>query len=302
MKKRIILTTLVASLVAGLVQAEDWCQWLDARAQVVAYINVKALREVPLMAELVNGQDAISRFTSQIREWTAIDLDSITDAWVGLHGQDEALVILRGNYNLSVIRGAVGTIDAFRVTTPAGIEFAIAMPDDKKPGKVNMLAFLTDSIAVFGSPALVEEYLHHRDTETRHPRHAVLASLEKPDHLFECVAFTIPNGKGDVPEVLIRNLAMARITGDAGETASVTLALEPKNEAMVDPLCKLGESLLDLYDLLPPEQVKLGPVKRALIDNADIAATPRAAVFTTTLPLNLIRGPLAAKLGRGGQP
>ncbi|NQU37974.1 MAG: hypothetical protein HQ526_10325 [Actinobacteria bacterium] len=301
MKRPAIIFSVAICLLSGLAQAENWCQWFPSECQVFAYLNTKALRQVPMVTELLNGQDKASQFIGQIRQWTAIDLDSITDAWVGFSGNDDVVVVLKGAYNLSVIRGTVGAIETFRITTPPNAEFAVLMPDDKKPGTVNMLAFVTDTIMVFGKPNRVEGVLQNRDDETKHPRGEQLAALEQPAHILDSLIFGIPDNNGKVPAILTQNLALAKLTADANTNAEISLTLQPTKPDMVAPLQKLGEGLIEVYGQVPTDQVRLDAFPKVLLGNAKVTGTPESVVISTAFPLAMVRGLIAAKLG-GGQP
>jgi hypothetical protein len=292
----------MATVALATARAENWCQWMADSSTIFGYANVRGVREIPLIAQLVNGQDTVSRFTSQIREWTAIDLDSVTDVWFGVTGKDDALFVLQGNYNLATIRGVLGGIEQFRVETPPNAEFTVRMPDDKKPGKVNVAAFLNPRIIAFGPPHQVEKFLDNVAQKRVHPKAPDFAMLEKPSHLVEVVLLKFPNDDGKAPPFITENTRRIHLGVDAGETIDFQLTFQPANQAMVEPLSRAASGLTDLLHLIPPGQIPVpGPV-RPVLDSVQVSATKEAVVLLASLPLELIRQPLAAKLNPAAAP
>ena len=90
--KRLLTILCMAAALSG-AWAENWCQWMADSSTIFGYGNVKAVRDVPFIAQLINGQDNVSRFIGQIRDWTAVDLESVTDLWFGVTGKDDAIFV-----------------------------------------------------------------------------------------------------------------------------------------------------------------------------------------------------------------
>ncbi|MBN2452441.1 MAG: hypothetical protein JXR77_18795 [Lentisphaeria bacterium] len=298
MKRTLTQWIALALLVAAPLRAENECPWFDASCKVMAYADLKQLREVPAVVDLLAGQNPVTNMIQAIREWTGVDLDTASSLWLAVAGKDDVIVLLEGAFNLTTIRGRVGAIEAFRVSTPEGTEFAVTMPDEKNPGKVNMAAFLSPTLLAMGQPERVEGYLANRAAGTKHPRYGDFSTLERSAHLIEAVVLEIPND-GKTPALLIDNIALARFSVDAAEDVELSLAVEPANAKMVTPLCSLAQSLLDLYHLVPTRPARLGAFGQALIDQAQISGSPRTVRVSTTIPAEMIRKRLAAKLGTG---
>jgi|GEM_PF-2196503 len=300
--KRLAAILTIATLAISAVRAENWCQWMADSSTIFGYANVRAVREVPLIAQLVNGQDVFSRFAGQIREWTAVDLESVTDVWFGVTGKDDALFVLQGNFNLATIRGVLGGIQQFRVETPPNAEFTVRMPDDKKPGKVNVAAFLDGRTLAFGPPHQVEAFLDNVAQKRVHPKAADFAMLDKPTHLIEAVLLKFPNDDGKAPPFITENTRRIHVGVDCGDAIEAQITLQPTNPAMVEPLSRIGTGLVDLVHLLPPAQIPLDGVKRTVLDSVQFSATKDAVILSAGLPLDLIRQPLAAKLNPAAAP
>jgi hypothetical protein len=282
--------------------AENWCQWMPSSSVILGYASVKSVRGVPLIAQLVNGTDNISKFTSTIREWTAVDLDSITDIWFGVAGQDNAIFVLQGNFNLATIRGVLGGIEKFRLETPPNAEFTVTMPDDKKPGKVNTAAFLSPTILVFGPPALVQAFLDNVTQKRQHTQLADFAMLDKPAHMVEIVVLKFPNDDGKTPRFITENIRRLHVGVDAAEAIDAQLTIQPIKPEMVPALAKIGTGLADMIQLLPPDQIPLQGVPRVILDNAKVTATAEAVILTSSLPLELVRPLLASKITPAAPP
>lgn len=300
--KRLAALLTIAILAVSAVRAENWCQWMAESSTILGYANVRGVREVPLIAQLVTGQDMVSRFTAQIREWTAVDLDSVTEVWFGVTGKDDAIFVLQGSFNLATIRGVLGGIQQFRVETPPNAEFTVRMPDDKKPGKVNVAAFLDPKTLAFGPPNQVEAFLDNVAQKRVHPKAADFAMLEKPAHLLEAVLLKFPNDDGKAPPFITENTRRIHIGVDCGDAIDAQITFQPVNPAMVDPLARIGTGLTDLVHLLPPAQIPLDGPKRVVLDSVQVSATKEAVVLVASLPLDMIRGPLAAKLNPAAAP
>ncbi len=293
-----LLATFLIALAAAVAApaAENWCQWMPESATILGYANLAGIRQVPFIAQMLDGRDTVTRFTGQIREWTAVDLDSLTGLWVGVFGKDDALVVLKGSYNLATIRGVLGGIEQFRIETPANAEFAVRMPDEKKPGKTNLAAFLNPSTLVFGPPHRVDAFLENVAEKRVHPKAADFAMLEKPTHLAEAVALRLPNDNGKTPPFLTENTRRMHLGVDCSDTVDIQLTVQPTNLAMVDPLYRAASGLLDLLHMIPPPQLPMPAPHRTVLENAQVSATKEAVVLLVTLPVDMIRKPLAAKL------
>jgi hypothetical protein len=296
--KRLVAILITAATLSA-TRAENWCQWMSESATIFGYASVSGVREIPMVAKLINGQDMFSRFAGQIREWTAIDLESVTDVWFGVTGKDDALFVLQGNYNLGTIRGVLSGIEQFRVETPPNAEFAVRMPDDKKPGKVNMAAFLNPRTLAFGPPHQVQAFLDNVAQKRVHPKAADFAMLEKPSHLVEAVLLKFPNDDGKAPAFITENTRRIHIAADCSEAVDVQVTFQPVNPAMVEPLARAAMGLVDLFHLIPPAQVPLAGIQRTIADSIQVSATKEAVILVGGLPLEMIQKPLAAKLNPG---
>jgi len=301
MKKLIPILCLAAMWGAAL-RADNWCQWMADANTILGYANVKAIRAVPLMTELINGNDNVSRFTAAVNEWTAVDLDSVTDAWFGVAGQDDALFVLQGTFNLAIIRGRLGAIEKFRVETPANAEFTVTMPDDKKPGKLNTAAFLSPTVVAFGPPPQVEAFLGNLAQKRKHAQAADFAMLEKPSHMVECVVLKFPNKDGKTPRFIVENTRRLHLGIDCDDVIAAQLTVQPVKPEMVDPLARIGTGLVDMIHLLPPDQIPLQGPRRMILDNATVTATKEAIVLASSLPVDQVRPMIARKITPAQRP
>lgn len=291
-----LLASLCMATVCATGWAENWCQWMPDSSTIFGYANIKAVRGIPLIAQLVNGTDNISKFTSTIREWTAVDLDSITDIWFGVAGKDNAVIVLQGTYNLTSIRSVLGGIDKFHIETPPNAEFAVSMPDDKKPGKVNMAAFVSPTILVFGPPALVQAFLDNVTQKRQHAQLADFALLDKPSHMIEIVALKFPNDDGKTPRFITENVRRLHLGVDADEAIDAQLTIQPAKPEMAVALAQVGTGLADMIRLLPPDQIPLQGVPRVILDNARVTSTKEAVILSSSLPLELVRPLIVSKV------
>ena len=203
--KRLVPLLCLSLAWTSAIRADNWCDWMADANSVLGYASVKGIRDIPLMTELINGNDNISRFTAAINEWTAVNLDSVTDAWFGVAGQDDAIFVLQGTFNLPIIRGRLGAIEKFRIETPSNAEFTVTMPDDKKPGKFNTAAFINPTIMAFGAPHQVEAFLGNLTQKRKHAEAADFGMLGKPSHMLECVLLKFPNKDGKTPRIIVEN-------------------------------------------------------------------------------------------------
>jgi hypothetical protein len=135
-----------------------------------------------------------------------------------------------------------------------------------------------------------------------HPKAPDFAMLEKPSHLVEVVLLKFPNDDGKAPPFITENTRRIHLGVDAGETIDFQLTFQPANQAMVEPLSRAASGLTDLLHLIPPGQIPVpGPV-RPVLDSVQVSATKEAVVLLASLPLELIRQPLAAKLNPAAAP
>jgi hypothetical protein len=282
--------------------ADNWCQWMPDSTTILGHASVSAMRELPLIAELITGTDNISRLTSTVREWTAVDLDSISDVWFGVAGKDNAVFVLQGTFNLTTIRGQLGGIEKFHLETPSNAEFTVTMPDDKKPGKVNTAAFISPSILAFGPPPLVAALLDNVAQKRQHASVADFAMLDKPAHLFECVVLKFPNDDGKTPRFITENTRRLHLAIDCDEAVEAQLTIQPVKLEMVPALAQIGKGLADLIPLLSPDQIPLQGLPRVILNNARVTATPEAVILTSSLPLDLIRPLIASKVTPAAPP
>jgi hypothetical protein len=297
-----LLATLCMATVCATGWAENWCQWMPDSTVILGYANIKSVRGIPMIAQLVNGTDNISKFTSTIREWTAVDLDSVTDTWFGVAGQDNAIFVLQGSFNLTSIRSVLGGIDTFRIETPPNAEFAVNMPDEKKPGKVNQAAFISPTIVAFGPPALVQAFLDNVTQKRQHPKLADFAMLEKPSHMVEIVALKFPNDDGKTPRFITENIRRLHVGVDADEAIDAQLTIQPLKPEMVPALAQIGTGFATMISLLPPDQIPLQGVPRVILDNARVTSTAEAVTLTSSLPLELIRPLIVSKVSPAAPP
>jgi len=297
-----LLAILCMATVCATGWADNWCQWMPDSSVILGYANIKAVRGIPLIAQLVNGTDNISKFTSTIREWTAVDLDSVTDIWIGFAGQDNGVVVLQGTFNLTSIRSVLGGIDKFHIETPPNAEFAVTMPDDKKPGKVNMAAFLNPTIMVFGPPAVVQTFLDNVTQKRQHAKVADFAMLDKPTHMAEVVVLKFPNDDGKTPRFITENVRRIHLGIDADEAIDAQLTIQPVKPEMVTALAQVGTGLVDMIHLLAPDQIPLQGVPRVILDNAKVTSTKEAVTLTSSLPLELVRPLIVSKVSPAAPP
>lgn len=300
MKRLLAILCMATACATG--WAENWCQWMPNSTMIFGYANIKAVRGIPLIAQLVNGTDNVSKFTATIREWTSIDLDSITDVWFGAGGKDEFVIVLQGNFNLATIRGVLGGIETMHVETPPNAEFAVTMPDDKRPGKVNMVAFINPTILAFGPPALVQTYLDSVTQKRQHAQLADFAMLDKPAHMLEIVALKFPNNDGKAPRFITENVRRLHLGIDADEAIDAQLTIQPLKPEMVAALAQIGTGLTEMIRLLPPDQIPMQGPPRIILDNAKVTSTKEAVTLTSSLPLELIRPLIASKITPGAPP
>jgi hypothetical protein len=300
MKQRLALLCMATLGVTG--WADNWCQWMPDSSTILGYANVKAVRGTPLIAQLINGTDNVSKFTSAIREWTTVDLDSVTDLWFGVAGKDNAMFVLQGNFNLNTIRGVLGGIEKFHLETPPNAEFMVTMPDDKKPGKFNAAAFLSPTILVFGPPALVQAFLENVSQKRAHARLADISALDKPTHLLEFVVLKFPNEDGKTPRFITENTRCLRLGIDADEAVTAQLEIQPVKLEMVAALAQFGTGLVDLIHLISPDQIPLRGLPRVILDNAKVTSTKEAVTLTSSLPLELVRPLIASKITPAAPP
>lgn len=282
--------------------ADNWCQWMPSSTVILGYASVKSVRAVPLIAQLVNGTDNVSRFTSTIREWTAVDLDSVTDIWFGVVGQDNAVFVLQGTFNLTTIRGVLGGIESFHLETPPNAEFTVTMPDDKKPGKVNLAAFLSPTILVFGPPPLAQAMMENVAQKRQHAQLADFALLDKPSHLLELVILKFPNDDGKTPRFITENVRRLHFGVDADEAIDAQLTIQPIKLEMVPALAQIGTGLVDMIHLIAPDQIPVQGLPRVILDNAKVTSTKEAVILTSSLPLELLRPVLASKITPAAAP
>lgn len=297
MKRLLAMVCGATALVALAARAENWCQRFADDNVLLGYVNVKGVRAIPEVNAVLDGQDRLSRLANRARKQMSVDFETVTEVWFGVSPATGPIAVLRGDFNLVTIRGAVGASANLRVSTPPGVEFVVAYT---RPNKGTMVAFLSPQEIVVGKAAQVEAFLDNLASGKRHARQQDLSGLEAPQRLVECVLLGLPKEVQKLPAGLAEHLGLLTLTVTGQTSAELVLTVQPRNPEMVAPLATWCQSSLALLRLLPPEQLaSLGPVRKALLASAEATAIPPGVALSASLPLATVHDLLATALATG---
>lgn len=266
------LIAVVLTLTSLSLHAADITRGFARNTKIVARLDAENLRKQPLFIHAMDQKaGGLVNFTTQIRQWTGLDLDTVKAIWLTVEGEDRAAAILEGEFNADLIADAVYRIDTAQPVQREGVPFAVMLPDDKKPGQFNLAAILDDKTLIIGQPEVADAYIAcftGMEKGLGPDDLAKLGGLKQTDAMLHAVVL------GFEEKEIRKNPWMRAITGgelmaNLDKELAVNAYIGVANPDMVEPVCRTICGFRDLYATLDPEFRKLQPIQELLLAGLD---------------------------------
>ena len=236
-------------------------------------IDMAKLREVPAIERAVNNEfGKLQTFCRQIRDWTGVDLDSVDRVWLGVLGDDRAIVVMEGEHDVDTIRDSLMAIEQAQIVPKEGVPIAALLPDDKKPGTFNLGAVLDKRVLVIGQPEATEAFIdaytgnalglgEEKRTLTR-----PLAASQFMVH-----AFILGMKPEDVAKnPFLRGLTHGELRIDVKGDLHLNLSVGVRKKELLQPIQMLAQGFFNLYAQMDDVRKRDSLIKRQLFENAAV--------------------------------
>lgn len=285
MRRTLTLTlAAVALLLAGpALRAADILKGFSRDTKLVVRVDAQQLRKQPLFIQAMDQKaGGLINFTAQIRQWTGLDLDTVTNIWLAVEGKDMAAVVLEGTFNADLVADAVYRIDTAQPVQREGVPFAVMLPDDKKPGQFNLAAILDDTTLVIGKPEVADAYIAcftGVEKGLSPEQVAKIAPMKGSEAMLHAVVLGFDEAdvrKNPWMRALTGGELMANLDKDLAVNAYVGVS----NPNMVEPICRTICGFRDLYATLDPQLRKLKPIQELLLAALDAKPADNDVLLT----------------------
>ena len=307
MRRCIALLCLLSLAIAAQEKAEKpFPACFPPDSMVVLRIDAAQLMDQRLFQDVLGAKvDGMDAFFQQVQTWTGVNLATLTETWVAVQKEDHMVMVLKGDFDTQLIQSTVLNIDTAQIVQRPGVPFAVTLPDDKKPGQVNLAALLDKRTLVFGKPDLVDSFLaclkgNGKGLAPDAAKRAVAMGTSKA--LLSALVVSLP-----AKEIqknpwmkLIKHIEGSANVGETDLVLQVKAGLEKPE--MREPATKAIEGIRDLYGMLGNDMRKLGPLKEMVLEGIEVKPDPEDLVLELTVPTEvaerLIRRKMKPAVGR----
>ncbi len=305
MQKQIIKLLAIVSVVGALcgVRAGEIAASFPDRCTVIGRLDVAAFRAIPVVRQAFDSHGGhMTAFVDQVREWVGVDLDTVRRVWLGVEKDGVAVVALEGAFDAGLIQGGILNIDTAQFVPKEGVPMCVLLPDEKKPGQVNMAAVLDDRTLVLGQPAITEDFI---DAFTGVAKGASSARLRQVRGLVDSDPLLHAFIFGVAPKDLEKNpwlnlLSHGELKADLAGDMVIQLAIGSKTPELLKPLQGIVEGALAVYKQMDGRHRKVKPGQKLLLDNMVCSVSEQQIVLESTIPEQALNGLISAKLNGGG--
>lgn len=303
--RRTAALVLVAGLVATVANAKNVSDGFSAKTKIVARIDVTGLKQVPVIDEILQNEIAkVDAFFEQLRLWVGVDLNTVHTVWLGVEGEDQAVIVLKGRFDPELVHAAVTKIPQMQIVQRQLVPVAVMMPDDKKPGKFNLAALLNPTTLALGPPALCDRYIAAFTGKAAGLPEAArpyLAEMEKSPALAHALVLGFEK-KALTDAPFLMHLKQGVLKVNFQEKALLDFRIQVTDAEMLAPLQQLASGFLGVFRRLDPSARGDNAVLQVIADNAAAKVVGDELVLTSTADEALLRKLLRQVIYKGADP
>lgn len=272
-----------------------------ATTHAVIHVNAARVKALPaLQGRLDSPVGKYRTIREQIATFTGVDLDSVTDIWIGAAPKDRGVIVLQGTYDKTMIENTLWSLgETLRTADVPGALVAVHLPDEKNPGQTNLGVLANANTLVVGNPELTRETVARLANGTPHPRAKEMTGFAADPALARVVLLDMERKPGDVGHELVRqNLqSMEFSVMQNGGSLAGTLRLIPKKPDLAPALNGLVESLLQLSVQAEGTHRLIPGTVRRLLSAATVRQDRGVVLVETQAPEKLVNEFVAQHLG-----
>ncbi len=158
MKKTIVVSLLC--LLAVSISALDVAENIPAGTKFVGRLDLAKMRGNKFYAKIREKNKAeMDMAFALFSLMSGMTFDEIDSAWVMGKGQDDGLILIEGDFDIERIKQLFSSSQNKDIVEKGEALFAAMLPDQRRPGQMNLGVIIDERTVAVGQPPRVEEFL-----------------------------------------------------------------------------------------------------------------------------------------------
>lgn len=249
---------------------------------------------------LASKANEAGTFFDKVYKGTGVDLNTVKEAWIGLRGKNQMVIVLKGTFDADAIQAQVRNIETMQVVQRPGVPLAVILNNKNNPDKTNAAAVLNKETLVFGRPELVDAFLTALlgKGEGLPPERAAQANaMLESKAMVSALILNLPE-KQVAKQPWLALFTCAEIQASlSGQDMVLDVALGLAKPEMQEPATKVLEGVRDLYGLLDENLRRLGPMQTMLLEGITVKPDDKRLVVELALPREVVEQFLRQRMG-----
>jgi len=267
----------------------------------VLRIDTKQLMDQTLYLEFLAAKAGGGQtFPEKVLQATGIDLNTVSEVWIGLRGRQQLVVVLKGSFDPATVEARVRNIETIQVLPTPGVALAVIINQKNNPERSNEAVLLDKETLVFGKPQLVDGFLTALLGDgpgLSAAQAAQVAALHESKALLAATILGLPPGmEQQKPWVALFTSAAGQATLGKQDVV-IDVALGLAKPEMIEPATKLIEGFRDLYGMMDDNLRRLGPLPTTLLESVTVEPDEKQLLLQVALPRDLVEQLLRQRFG-----